>query len=63
MIKSKIMRWARPAEQMGQVRNAYKILAEKYDEQRPLKRARHISEDNIKCKVVPVLFFKLSTTP
>jgi hypothetical protein len=32
---------------MHEMRNKYKILSEKYEGKRPLRRPRHILEDNI----------------
>jgi hypothetical protein len=38
MIKSRRMRWAGRVEQMGEKRNAYRILVGKPDRRRPLGR-------------------------
>jgi hypothetical protein len=42
------MRWAKQVACMGEMRNAYKIVAAKSDRKRPVGRPRHIWEDNIK---------------
>jgi hypothetical protein len=41
------MTWARHVACMGEVRNAYNILAGKPEGKRPLRRPRHRWEDNI----------------
>jgi hypothetical protein len=38
MIKSRMMRWAGQVAQMGERRNAYRILVQKPDRKRPLGR-------------------------
>jgi hypothetical protein len=48
MIKSKRMRWAGHVTQIGEKRNAYRILVEKPEGKRPLARSRHRWVDNIK---------------
>jgi hypothetical protein len=47
-IKSKMMRWVGYVANMGEMRNAYKILVGKPEGKRPLRRPRHTWEDNIK---------------
>jgi hypothetical protein len=42
MIKSRRMRWARHVAQMGEKRNAYRILVGKPVEKRPLGRPRRV---------------------
>jgi hypothetical protein len=48
MNKSRRMRWAEHVAQMGEKRNAYRILVGKPEEKRPLRRPRHRWVDNIK---------------
>jgi hypothetical protein len=48
MIKSRRMRWAGHVAQMGQKRNAYRILVGKPDGERPLGRPRRRWVDSIK---------------
>jgi hypothetical protein len=48
MIKSKRMRWAGHVAQMGETRNAYRILVGKPEGKRPLGRPRRRWVDNIK---------------
>jgi hypothetical protein len=48
MIKSRGMRWARRVARMGAKRNAYRILAGKPEEKRPIARPRRRWEDNIR---------------
>jgi hypothetical protein len=48
VITSKGMRWAGHISQMGEMRNAYSILIGKPEGKRPLGRARHRWEDNIR---------------
>jgi hypothetical protein len=48
MIKSRRMRWAEYEEQMGEKRNACKLLVVKLEGKRPLGRPRRVSMDNIK---------------
>jgi len=43
-----ILRWAGQVGCIGQMRNAYKILARKSEGMRTLRRARQICEDNIR---------------
>jgi hypothetical protein len=52
MIKSRRMRCAGHVAQMGEKRNAYRILVEKPEGKRPLRRPRHRWEDNIKIDLV-----------
>jgi hypothetical protein len=47
MNKSKQMRWMKHVAGMGEIRYAYKILVEKPEGKRPLRRSRH-RWDNIK---------------
>jgi hypothetical protein len=42
------MRWAGHAACMGEIRNVYKILDQKYEGKRPLRRQSHRWEDNIR---------------
>jgi hypothetical protein len=51
MIKSRKMRWANQVACMGEMRNTYKILAGKPEEQRPLIRSRSTWRDNIRINV------------
>jgi hypothetical protein len=48
IIKSRRMRWAGHVARMGEKRNAYKILAGKREEKRPLERPRRRWVYNIK---------------
>jgi hypothetical protein len=48
MIKSRRMRWAGHVEQMGEKRNAYRLLVGTPEGKRPLGRPRHRWVDNIK---------------
>jgi hypothetical protein len=48
MIKSRKMRWAGPVAQLGEKRNAYRILRGKPEGNRPLGRPRRRWVDNIK---------------
>jgi hypothetical protein len=48
MIKSRSMRWTRHVAQMGERRNAYRILVGKPERRRPLGRPRCRWADNIK---------------
>jgi hypothetical protein len=48
MIKSRRMRWAGNVAQMGERRNAYRILVGKPEGRRPLGRPRCRWVDNIK---------------
>jgi hypothetical protein len=47
MIKSRRMRWEGHVAQMGERRNAYRILVGKPEGKRPLGRPRHRRVDNI----------------
>jgi hypothetical protein len=47
MIKTRRMRWAGHVAQMGEKRNAYRILMGKLEGKRPLGRPRRRWEDNI----------------
>jgi hypothetical protein len=48
MIKLRRMRWAGHVTQMGEKRNAYRLLICKPEGKRPLARLRHRWVDNIK---------------
>jgi hypothetical protein len=48
MIKSKRMRWEEHVTQMGEKRNAYKILLGKSERKKPLGKPRRRWVDNIK---------------
>jgi hypothetical protein len=48
MMKSRRMRWEGHVAQMGEKRNAYRILVGKSEEKRPLGRPRRRWVDNIK---------------
>jgi hypothetical protein len=48
MIKSRRMRWVGHAARMGAKRNAYRILVEKPEGKRPLRRPRGRWVDNVK---------------
>jgi hypothetical protein len=48
IIKSRMMRWAGHVAQMGEKRNAYKILVGKPEGKRPPGRTRRRWEDNIR---------------
>jgi hypothetical protein len=47
-IKSRRMRWVGHAACMGEGRSVYRVLVGKHEGKRPLGRARHKWEDNIK---------------
>jgi hypothetical protein len=48
VIRSRRMRWAGHAARMGEWRNAYRMLVERPEGERPLVRPRHGWVDNIK---------------
>ena len=48
VVKSRRMRWAGHVARMGEGRGAHRILVGKPEGKRPLGRARHRWEDNIK---------------
>jgi hypothetical protein len=48
MFKSRSIRWRGHVAQMGEERNAYKILVGKPEEKRPLRKPRHSCMYNIK---------------
>jgi hypothetical protein len=48
VIKSRRMRWARHVAQMGEKRNAYRLLVGKPEGKRPIGRLRRRWVDNIK---------------
>jgi hypothetical protein len=48
MIKARRMRWARYLARIGKKRNAYRILLEKPEGNRPLVRIKRRWVDNIK---------------
>jgi hypothetical protein len=48
MIMSRMVRWAGHLAQMGEKRNAYRLLVEKPEGKRPLRRPRCRWVDNIK---------------
>jgi hypothetical protein len=48
MIKSRRMRWTGHVTRMGEKRNAYRILVQKPEGKRPLRRERHRWVNNIK---------------
>jgi hypothetical protein len=54
MIKSRRMRWAGHVAQMGDKRNAYRILLRKPEGKRPLGRPRHRWVANIKMVLVEI---------
>jgi hypothetical protein len=51
MIKSRRMIWAVYVAQMGEKRNAYRIMVGEPDGKRPLERTRRRRMDNIKMDV------------
>jgi hypothetical protein len=51
MIKTRRMRWAEHVSQIGEKRNAHRILVGKLEGRRLLGRPRHRWEDNIKMDV------------
>jgi hypothetical protein len=51
VIKSRRMRWAGHVARMGEMRNSYKVLAEKSEGKRPLGITRRRLEDNIKMNI------------
>jgi hypothetical protein len=50
-IQSRMMRWAGHVKRMGEIKNAYKNLAGKPKETRPLGRPRRRWENNIRMDV------------
>jgi hypothetical protein len=48
VIDSKRMRWPGHVAHMGELRNAYRILVQKLEGKRPLRRPGCIWEDNIR---------------
>jgi hypothetical protein len=48
MIKSRRMRWAWNIARMREYRNIYRDLMGKLEGNRPLRRPRHMWEDNIR---------------
>jgi hypothetical protein len=48
VIKSRMMRWAEHIASVGERRGTFKVMVWKTDGNRPLGRARHRWEDNIK---------------
>jgi hypothetical protein len=48
MMKSRRMRWAKHIAQMGEKRNAYRILVDKPEGKGALRRPRHRRMDNVK---------------
>jgi len=47
MIKLRRIRWAGHVACMGETRDIYRVLVEKLEGKRPLRRPRHRWEDNI----------------
>jgi hypothetical protein len=54
IIRSRRMRWAGYAAQMGEKRNVYRLLVGKPEGKRPLGRTRRRLIDNIKMDVVKI---------
>jgi hypothetical protein len=54
MIKSRRMRWERHITQMGETRNAYRILVGKPEGKTPLGRSRRRWVDNIKMDLIEI---------
>jgi hypothetical protein len=54
MIKSRRMRWAGHAAQIGETRNAYRVLVGKTEEKRPLGRPRRRWVDDIKTDLTEI---------
>ena len=54
VVKSIRMRWARHVARMGQGRGMYRVLVEKPEGKRPVRRPRRRWEDNIKMYVQEV---------
>jgi hypothetical protein len=50
MFKSRRIRWMGHVAQIGKMRNAYKVLVEKPEEEGPLARSGRRWKDNIKMK-------------
>jgi hypothetical protein len=48
IIKSRRMRWAGHVAQIGEKRNAYRLLVGNPERQKPLRRPRRRWEDNIR---------------
>jgi hypothetical protein len=51
MITSRRMRWAGHVACMGEMRNGYKILVEKHEGKRLLRRPRHRWDNNLKMDI------------
>jgi hypothetical protein len=51
MVKSRRTRWAWHVGRLGEKRNAYRILVEKQEENRPLGRPRRRWVDNIEMEL------------
>jgi hypothetical protein len=62
MIKSRRMRWAGHVAQMGEKRNAYRILVGKPKGKRPLGRPRRRWMDNIKMDLREINWLSTGTT-
>jgi hypothetical protein len=62
MIKSRRMRWAGHVAQMGETRNAYRILVIKPEEKRPQGRLRRRWVDNIKMNLIEMRWYGLNRT-
>jgi hypothetical protein len=54
IIKSRRMRWAGHAAQIGEKRNMYRLLVGKPEGKRPLGRPRHTWMDNIKMDLLEI---------
>jgi hypothetical protein len=54
IIMSRRMRWAGHVAQMGEKRNAYRLLVGKPEGKRPLGRPRHRCVDNIKMDLLEI---------
>jgi hypothetical protein len=54
IIKSRRMRWAGHVARMGEKRNAYRLLVEKTEGKRPLRRPRRRWVDNIKMDLLEI---------
>jgi hypothetical protein len=55
MIKSRRIGWVEGVARMGEVKNPYKIVVGKPEEQRPRRRPGHSWEDNIKIDLKEVV--------
>ncbi|KAJ4437065.1 hypothetical protein ANN_17200 [Periplaneta americana] len=61
-IKSRRLRWAGHVARMGESRNAYRVLVERPEGKRPLRRPRRRWEDNIKMDLTEMGYDEVVST-